>query len=156
MSATAVTREMPAGAQMMQMLAGKWVSSAISIAAELGVADLLAAGDKSVEELATATKSHAPSLYRVLRALASLGIFAETGSRRFTLTPLGQTLRSDSPESVRATARMIRIPIMWSTWGELRHCVETGETAMMKAAGVENPSTTSRIIRRNRRSSIAR
>src|SRR5215210_3929883 len=89
------------------------VSQAIHIAASLGIDDHLKDGSRSVDELAAATGSHAPSLYRLLRALASVGIFAEAEGR-FDLTPLAEYLRSDVPRSVRAWAVMIGRPYTWS------------------------------------------
>ena len=90
------------------------VSQAIHVAASLGIADYLKDGPKSVEELAAATSSRAPSLYRLLRALASVKIFVEADGR-FSLTPLAEYLRSDVPGSVRAWATMIGRPYAWST-----------------------------------------
>jgi len=138
MSSSAGGRELPASAQIMQMVAGKWVSRAISVAADLGIADLLANGERSTAELAAACGAHEPSLYRLLRALASVEIFAETTPRRFTLTPLAECLRSDSPESMRAMARFAGTPIAWRSWEFLPDAVRTGETGA-KAAGVPKP-----------------
>ena len=123
----------------MQMMMGKWVTIAIAAAAELGIADLLASGDKTAEELATATSAHAPSLYRLLRALASVGIFAETAARTFTLTPLAQCLRSDTPDSLRAWARFMTIPMSWNGWGQLVESVKTGRTYFQSAFDIPNP-----------------
>jgi DNA-binding IclR family transcriptional regulator len=88
------------------MISGFRVSRAIYIAAKLGLADLLKDGPKHTEELAEATRTHAPSLYRVMRALATMGIFAEDEPRRFALTPIAATLQSDVPGSLRAWAIM--------------------------------------------------
>jgi len=137
MSATASAGELPFSAQMSQMLAGKWVSRAISVAAELGIADLLAAGERSTKDLAAACGAHEPSLYRLLRALAGCGIFAETAPRTFALTPLAECLRSDAPDSVRGLARFFATPLTWRSWEYLLDCVRTGETGL-KPMGVEN------------------
>jgi len=96
--------DIPPPVTMLQMIAGFWVSRALYIAAKLGIADLLKDGPKNSEALAQATGMHAPSLYRVLRALASVGVFAEDEHGRFALTPLAATLRSDVPGSLRAFA----------------------------------------------------
>jgi len=111
---------------------------AIAAAAELGVADLLATGDKTTEELAAATNSHALSLYRLLRTLASVGIFAETSPRVFTLTPIAQCLRSDSPDSLRAFAQFMTMPLSWNGWAQLTHSVRTGKTYSQTAFGLPN------------------
>jgi O-methyltransferase domain len=139
MSNAAAIQEVPANARMMQMLTGKWISASISVVAELGVADLLAKGDKTAEELAAAVSAHGPSLYRVLRALASVGVFAETEGRRFTLTPLAECLRSDVPNSMKGFARFVAIPAAARSWDHLMHSVKTGKTGLQKAFGVKSP-----------------
>ena len=92
--------DIPPPVAMLQMIAGFWVSRAIYIAAKLGIADLLKDKPQSSKELAQATGMYMPSLYRVLRALASVGVFAEDEQGRFALTPLAATLRSDLPGSL--------------------------------------------------------
>src|SRR4028118_1217576 len=98
---------MPPQLAVLQMASGYWVSQSIYVAAKLGIADLLKDSPKSCDELATATGKNAPSLYRLLRALASLGVFAETELNQFTLTPLAACLQSDIPGSVRAFVIML-------------------------------------------------
>ena len=97
--------ELPAAMQMIEMLAGKSVSQAISVAAELGIADVLKDAAKDVEDLAKATSTHTPSLYRLLRALASVGVFTEIADRQFGPTPLSACLRDEAPDSIRSVAR---------------------------------------------------
>src|SRR5215210_8591514 len=104
------------------------VSQAIYVAATLGIADLLEDEPKSVDELAESTGTHAPTLYRLLRALASVGIFIETGGH-FGLTPLAEYLRTDTPGSLRAFVRLIGQQYFWRSWGHLLHSVRTGEPA---------------------------
>jgi len=84
--------ETPPSVAMLQLIAGFWVSRALYIAAKLGIADFLAEGPQESTALAAATGTHAPSLRRILRALASVGVFAEDEQGRFALTPLGATL----------------------------------------------------------------
>ena len=131
--------ELPPPAQLLKMLGGKWITAAIASAAELGIADLLTTGDRSVSELAAAGSCHSPSLYRLLRALASVGIFAETDPGTFTLTPLARCLESDAPGSLRNLARLSMTPGSWNSLGELVHCVRTGETGFRKSFGLANP-----------------
>jgi hypothetical protein len=109
------------------------------LAATLGIADFLRDGPQDIEHLAKATSTHADSLYRLLRALASIGIFAETDGGRFALTPLAQCLRSDAPDSVRNWARLYGIPFSWRSWGELLYSVKTGETGLKQAFGMTDP-----------------
>ena len=139
MSSPETTQELAPSQRILQMLTGKWITQAVSVAATLGIADLLKEGPRSVEELAKATSTHADSLYRLLRSLASIGIFAETEHNRFTLTPLAQCLRSDAPDSMRSAARMWGLPLFWRSWGELLQAVKTGETGLKRAFGVTDP-----------------
>ena len=98
---------LPPQALLMEMLFGFAPARAISIVAELRIADLLADGSKTAEELALKTKSHPRSLYRLLRACTSAGVFSEDLGKRFSLSPMGEFLRSDNPESLRAFAEMM-------------------------------------------------
>lgn len=118
-----------------QMLVGAWITQAIYVAAELGIADLLAGGPRTPEELAERAGAHGNSLYRVLRALASVGIFAENDEGRFSLTPLAEYLRSDSPDLQRAFAIMAGAEF-YESWGKLLSAVQTGKEAFRKAFGV--------------------
>jgi DNA-binding IclR family transcriptional regulator len=90
---------------------------AISVVAKLGVADLLQEEAKSADELARATGAHARSLYRILRALASVGIFAEDEAGRFHLTPLAGPLRRDAPDSLRNFAIFFRLRLALACLG---------------------------------------
>src|SRR5687768_4660456 len=84
-----------------QLIFGKCVSMAVSVAAKLRVADKLAGGPKSAADLARDTGTHPPTLYRLLRALAGFGVFSESADGQFSLTPMGELLRSDVPGSMR-------------------------------------------------------
>jgi hypothetical protein len=112
-----------------RLVDGYQVSQAIHVAATLGIADLLYDGPRSSDELAAATGAHPRSLYRLLRALASVGVLDEAQDRRFALTPLGDCLRSDAPESVGGWAAFIGQPYYWNAWAHLLHSVRTGENA---------------------------
>ncbi len=117
-----------------QMIGSYWITQGIYVAAELGIADLLADGPRTTEDLAADTNTHAESLYRVLRALASIGIFAEDYQGRFSLTPLAENLRSDAPSRQRAFAIMSGAEL-YQSWGNLLHSVRTGEPAYNKTFG---------------------
>jgi SAM-dependent methyltransferase len=118
------------------MISGFWISRAIYIAAKLGLADHLRDGPKTAQELAAVTGTHGPSLYRVLRALASVGVFVEEEEGGFTLTPLSETLRTDVPGSLRAFATVELGEEHYPAWGELLHSVTTGEIAFDRAFGM--------------------
>jgi SAM-dependent methyltransferase len=114
---------------LLDIVRGYRHGQALAVAATLGIADLLADGPRSVDELAEATGTHAPSLLRLLRALASIGVFAEGDGQCFRLTPLAEPLRSDAPHSVRSSLRFLSDPVLFAPWGQLLHSVKTGEPA---------------------------
>jgi SAM-dependent methyltransferase len=119
---------------LLEMMNGYWITQSIAVAAELGVADHLAAGPRTAAELATATGSDADSLDRLLRALAMIGVFSEDGDG-YGLTPVGAFLRDDIPGSLRALARMRGSDWQWRAWRELEHSVRTGEAALEHVVG---------------------
>ena len=118
-----------------QMFAGSWITQGIWVVAELGIADLLANGPLPAEELAEKTQTHCGALYRVLRALASIGIFAEDPHGRFSLTPQATLLRSDVADSQRPFAIMMGAEFH-KAWGELLHSVQTGEDGFQNKYGM--------------------
>jgi hypothetical protein len=116
-----------AAGTMLHLITGFWLSQAIFVVAKLGIADALVDGPKGVAELARRTATNEQALYRVLRALASAGIFAEGASREFRLTPLAHVLQSDSAGSLRSYAIMSGEQWVWRSFGALLHCVQTGQ-----------------------------
>jgi hypothetical protein len=125
----------PPSATLLKMMTGYWLSQALYVAAKLGVADLLLEGSVSHVDLAAATGSHAPSLQRVLRALASVGVFTEEAPGHFGLTPLAALLRTATPDSMRALAITYNEE-QYRTWGALLHSVRTGEAAFDHVYGM--------------------
>ena len=115
------------------MIAMRHVPQALHVVAVLGVADLLADGPKSADELAQTTGSHGPTLYRVLRTLVAAGVLAEDRTGHFRLTALGQPLRSDAADSVRAAS--IFLSGESELEGRLIDCVRSGKTAIELAYG---------------------
>lgn len=124
-----VEQQMPPQAVMMQMAMGFVVSQAISVASKLYIADHLKGGAKSVAELAELTGTHEPSLYRLMRGLASAGIFQKDEDGRFSNSVLSEFLRSDHPESMRAASHMICDHEHWRSHGNMLQSVKTGEIA---------------------------
>jgi hypothetical protein len=119
--------------QVSRMLTGYWITQALSVAAKLGLADLLKDGPRSSDDLAAATQTHPRSLYRLLRGLASVGVFIEHDGRRFSLTPVGECLRT-FPGSQRALAIMVGEE-HYHAFAELLYSVQTGKTAFDKVYG---------------------
>ena len=122
---------------MHRLLAGSWVAQIIHAAAELGLADHFSEEAKDVASLASATATHPPSLARLLRALAAVGVVHETDDRRYTLTSLGATLRTDQPGSMRAWARFILGEELDRVWGALPDAIRSGDTGFRHAFGTD-------------------
>jgi len=112
-----------------RLISGAQVARMISVAAELGIADLLADGPRTPDDLAAVTETHPPSLYRLLRALASVGIFAEERDGRLGLTPLGDLLRTGVTGSMRGLALFQNDEWYWQVYRELPYSVRTGKPA---------------------------
>jgi orsellinic acid C2-O-methyltransferase len=122
---------------LQQLIFGFFPSAVLSVAARLRIPDLVAGGPKSSDELADATATHPPSLYRLLRALAYLGILEETEPGRFGLTEMGAFLRSDVPDSMLATTLLFCGDHVWRSWGDLMAGVQTGKPSFERGIGSE-------------------
>jgi O-methyltransferase domain/Dimerisation domain len=130
------SRALPPHAQLIQMGTASWVSATVYAAAKLGLADHLATGPRSAAELAGATRTHAPSLHRLMRTLAGLGILTERDGQQFALTSLGEALKTNAPGSARATLMAFCGPAFWHSWEEIVYSLETGKTGFDKACGM--------------------
>ena len=119
-----------------QMLTGYWVSKAIYVAARLGLADMVKDGPKTADELAARAGGHAPTLYRLLRALAGVGVFTDEGGGRFARSPLSKFLES-GPGSMRGMTLHLMETASWRAWDGLLEAVQIGETAFSREHGVE-------------------
>jgi O-methyltransferase len=113
------------------LLMGHLAAECVHAVAILGVADLLANGCTTIEALASATGCHAPSLQRVLRILVRFGVFTEAVPGQFQLTPVGATLRSDVPDSLRDAAIFLGSPPLWASFGSLLDSLRTGDPAFV-------------------------
>jgi hypothetical protein len=123
------------GVQVVSLSLGYVMGQALHAAAKLGVADVLATGPKSIDEIAEATQAHGPSLRRLMRTLASGGIFAEDASGRFASTTLGETLRRDGPGSVREAVIWVSEPMHYGSCGDLAQTVKSGEPGFNRLFG---------------------
>ncbi|ACL62372.1 O-methyltransferase family 2 [Methylobacterium nodulans] len=128
----------PAAVEALRLATAYQASRALHVAIRMHLPDLLADSPRSVEDLARETGAHAPSLRRLLRALASYGVFSEAADGRFALGPLGAALRAGAPGSVRDLALMWGDEDYWITWAELERCVCTGRTAAEHLFGAED------------------
>jgi SAM-dependent methyltransferase len=115
---------------------GPMTAQAVCAAADLGLADLLADGPRTGDELAAATDTHAPTLLRLLRSLVALGVLAQAGPDRFSITAVGSHLREGTPDSVHSFTLLMGVPEWWQAWGDLAGSVRTGEPAFDRVAGM--------------------
>jgi len=123
---------LPPQAVLYQLAISHYVPRALYVAARLGIADHLRDGPRQASDLAAATGSHAGALRRILRLLASVGVFDEAPDGTFSLTELSQCLRADVPGGVRDMVLLFSGTRIQDAWGELEWCVETGEPAFRK------------------------
>ena len=121
-----------------QLFMGLRASQVAYVAARLALADQLASRPLTSTELAAATSTDPASLRRVLRALVALGVLAETATDVFTLTPVGQLLRSDHPRSLRTLVLFMTGDVRWRCWGDLLESVRSGEPATQRVLGMSN------------------
>jgi ubiquinone/menaquinone biosynthesis C-methylase UbiE len=126
----------PAGIRRMiamgDLVTGSWVAQGIHVVAALGVADRMGTSPLAAGELAALVGANEDALYRVMRMLAAAGLFKEHSGKRFTLTGLGELLRSDHPNSMRAFAIYNGVPWHWEMWGDIERSVATGAPALAK------------------------
>src|SRR5262249_24572153 len=126
----------PPSAVLMQLVAGYRGSQALYVAAKLGVADLIGEGAKTSEELSAVAKAHPAALRRLLRMLATLGVFREDADGRFRLTEIGALLRRDVPDSMWSAVIFMTGEEAWSAWGVLLHSVRKGDSAFDHVFGM--------------------
>jgi len=114
---------------MFQIISGFWISRGVFVIAKLGIPDILKNGPKTAAELASATDTHAESLFRVLRALVSVGVLATDNENHFSNTPVSETLVTNAPGSLRWFTISELGQEHYPAWGNLMHSVKTGEIA---------------------------
>jgi hypothetical protein len=127
---------LPAHIQLIQMGRAHVVARTVYAAAKLGLADQLASGPKSAAELAGPMHVHAPSLHRLMRTLASMGILTERTEQRFALTDLGEALKTGAPGSARSSVLIAGSSWAQRGWDNIIYSVQTGKTGFEKAHGV--------------------
>src|SRR5215210_3632980 len=120
-----------------RLINGYQVSQAIHVAVTLGIPDLLGRGRLPPGDVAAATDAHPDAIYRLLRALASVGVLDEDEQGCFSLTEAGNGLRTDAPGSLAGWAAFIGRSPHWQAWGHLLHTVRSGENAFAAVHGVD-------------------
>ena len=127
----------PAAVALRRLANGYQISQALHVAVTLGIPDLLGDAPRGSDDLAAETGAHPGSLYRLLRALAAVGVLREDEERTFTLTELGEGLRTDAPEGIGGWIAFVGRPSHWQAWGDLLHSVRTGENAFRHVHGMD-------------------
>ena len=130
-----MAQEAVSSLELLRLATGYWISQSLSVAAALGIADALKDGPRSIDELAAITQTHRPALFRLLRALASVGVFTHAADGCFALTPLARPLQQGAWGSLRALLLQMGSAYRWQPWGELLHSVRTGDPAFAQLFG---------------------
>lgn len=125
-----------AARQLLDLINGSWIAQACYVTARLGIADLLAAGPRTADDLAAVTATDAPALRRLLSALGSVDICRQCDDGSFEMTRLGQLLRADVPCSMRAWTLQWGGEA-WQVWANLLHSIKTGQSARALITGNE-------------------
>jgi len=126
----------PPHLQLIEMARAHWLSRIAYVAAKLDIADHLAQGPRTAAELAVVTNTHAPSLYRLMRTLTGLGILAENDRHEFSLTPVGEALKTGAPGAAKATILTMASDWWVSAFQQLLYSVETGKSGFEKYLGM--------------------
>jgi hypothetical protein len=131
------SHELPPQAHVMNFITGMWAAQTVATVAQLAIPDHLASGPKTAAELAPVVKAHPEALHRLMRGAASVGVFAKDAQNRFSLTPIGECLRSGVPGSMRAAMIAEMAPGHWLPWGHLEESVRTGKPAAPTVLGMD-------------------
>jgi hypothetical protein len=126
----------PPGAAIFGFISSMWAAQAVASAARFGIPDQLAHGPRTAEEVAKAIGANPAAVYRLMRGVASVGVFTMESGGRFALTPVGEVLRSDVPGSMRSMMIAEMARGHWLPWGEIDHSVRTGTPAATKVLGM--------------------
>ncbi|OBK72716.1 hydroxyneurosporene methyltransferase [Mycobacterium sp. 1164985.4] len=126
----------PASVAILEMATGAWQTQTMYVAAKLGVADELASGPARAADIAERVGADPDALYRLMRALSSKGLLDHHRDDTFSLTKVGDALRTDHPESMRDMVLFIGHRARWEDWGSLLHSVQTGEPSVIKLRGM--------------------
>ena len=122
--------------RLRDLIAGFVLSRAVYAASSFEIADLLAKSPSDAQTLARVCGADAGALYRVLRALASVGVFAEDENGKFSNTPMSELLRSEVAGSLRALSMMYGDDDVWAAWGLIRNSVRTGDAGLNQVVGM--------------------
>lgn len=126
----------PGGVAVLEMATGAWTTQTMYVAAKLGIPDQLSNGPAHADDVAKRVGANPDAVYRLMRALASKGVLKHRRDDRFSLTGIGEALRSDVPGTMRDMVLFFGHQARWNDWGHLLHSVQTGEPAAEKLRGM--------------------
>lgn len=126
----------PGNVAILEMATGAWTTQTMYVAARLGLADHLATGPARAGVVAERVGADPDALYRLMRALAAKGLLRHHRNDTFSLTKVGEALRTDTPGSMRDMVLFIGHQARWEDWGNLLHSVQTGEPAVIALRGM--------------------
>lgn len=131
------SKEIPPQAAVFGLITGMWAAKAAATAASLRIPDVLARGPKTADEVALAIGANSAAVYRLMRGVASVGVLVATPDGKFSLTPVGELLRSDVPGSMRSALVAEMAQGHWLPWGDLERAIMTGEPSAPKVLGTD-------------------
>jgi hypothetical protein len=136
MSALSPVRDQAAAYSLLDLIQGSVITQAISVAAKLGIADVLGDGPLPADEIAKRVGADPDATFRLLRTLSGYSVFAVQPDGRFDLTPMAYALRDNAPDSMRGIAMLLGHPLLWEDFGHLFDSVSTGEPSLPKVRGM--------------------
>ena len=125
----------PPGPSALDLITSGWVAQGVYAATKLGIIEALRDGPRSADDIAESIGADPDAVYRLMRMLASRGLFTSKGNRRFALAPMGEALRADAPDSMRGYALFVGDPLHWEHWGQLSESVRSGKCAIEQVRG---------------------
>jgi hypothetical protein len=125
----------PPGPSVLDLISGAWVAQGVYAVTKLGIVDALRDGPKSADAVAESIDADPDAVYRLMRMVASRGVFTSQADRRFALAPMGRALLSDTPDSMRGYVLFVGDPLHWQHWGQLSESVRTGRCAIEEVRG---------------------
>lgn len=126
----------PGAINLLDLLTGAWITQALYVAVKLGIPDELAKGPQPADEVARRVGADPGAVYRLMRTLASKGVFSHRRDGRFSLTSIGKALRTGTPGSQRDMVLFLGHPLRWEDWGNLLYSVQTGQPSVAKLRGM--------------------
>ena len=125
----------PPGPSVLDLITSGWVAQGVYTVTKLGIVEALRDGPQSADAIAERVGADPDAVYRLMRMLASRGLFTSKPNRRFALAPMGKALRADAPDSMRGYALFVGDPLHWEHWGQLSRSVRDRQVCHRRGQG---------------------